>query len=88
MDKPKIGKAYVFVRAKDGAFEHTEFCRNADGSAGFVADGFFHAHEGAIDAWRDALHALADLGFEEMNEAKGRGVLPSEWMPTISQTPG
>jgi hypothetical protein len=83
MDKPKVGKPYVFIRAKpDGAYEHTEFVRHADGSAGFFADGFFHVHEGAADAWRDALRALGELQFEELGAAKARGSVPGHWQPT------
>jgi hypothetical protein len=79
MDNPKVGKCYIFVRSMDSSFEHTEFTRHADGSAGFVADGYTHVYEGSSDAWRDALEALLALGFEEIEEAKARGVVPSNW---------
>ena len=82
MDKPRVGKPYAFVRAKDGgAFEHTTFVRHSDGSAEFEADGFIHGHEGGPEAWRVALQSLAELGFEELAEAKAKGHVPADWHP-------
>jgi hypothetical protein len=82
MDKPRIGKTYIFVRLKNGRLEHTEFCRHADGSAGFVADRNYHVHENHPDAWRGALAELARLGFIEMQEAKASGIVPTDWEPS------
>ena len=83
MDKPKPEKPYIFIRlAAGGAVEHTKYVRHTDGSAGFVADGFFHVHEGHADSWRTALEELIRLGFEEAGEAKARGALRADWEPT------
>ena len=82
VDKPKVGKLYFFVRQKGDSFEHTEFTRHEDGSSGFAADGFFHVHEGNSDAWRGALQALAELGFQELEEARTGGVVPMDWQPS------
>jgi hypothetical protein len=82
MDKPKVGKCYVFVRAKGSSLEHTEFTRHEDGSAGFAADGFMHVHEGGPEAWRGALEELVKLGFEELTKAQSRGAVPADWRPS------
>ena len=37
MNKPRVGKAHIFVRARGGNVEHTMFIRHADSSAGFAA---------------------------------------------------
>lgn len=82
MDKPRIGKPYVFVRARAGGSpEHTTFLRHSDGSAQFEADGFLHGHEGGPEAWRAALQSLIELGFEELAEAKAKGHVPADWHP-------
>jgi len=81
MNKPKIGKVYVFVRRHGDALEHTEFTRFED-SAGFATDGFYHVHENHPDAWRDALAALTSLGFLELSEAKATGMVSPSWQPT------
>jgi hypothetical protein len=81
MNKPKIGKIYIFVRQSGDTLEHTEFIRYED-SAGFAADGFHHVHENHPEAWRNALNELASLGFMEINEARAAGRIPSDWEPT------
>ena len=82
MDNPKTEKPYVFARVNAaGEIESTTFVRHADGSAGFVAEGFLHVHEGDPAAWREALAVLAQLGFKEMREAKAAGWLPHDWQP-------
>jgi hypothetical protein len=86
VDNPKIGKLYTFARRRsDGGVDHTSFVRYADGSAMFVADGFMHPHEGNAHAWKGALEELAQLGFEEVDEAKARGTLPTTWQPSESE---
>lgn len=81
MERPKAEKPYTFVRSRAGEIESTTFVRYSDGSAGFVADGFFHVHEGGPDVWQNALAELATLGFEEIGAAKARGILPVDWNP-------
>lgn len=80
MDTPKAEKPYTFVRLRAGEIESTSFVRHSDGSAGFVADGFFHIHEGGPDVWRNALAELTALGFEDINAAKARGIVPADWV--------
>lgn len=82
MDKPEIGKTYVFVRRTEDGIEHTEFSRYADGSAGFLADQMYHLYEHHPDSWKDALADLEQLGFVEVLEAKSRGIIPQDWEPT------
>lgn len=79
MNKPKIGKPYVFVRRQGQAVEYTEFTRYSDGSAGFTEGGFIRGYDNAADAWRHALADLATLGFDELEEAKARGLVPPDW---------
>ncbi len=81
MDKPKIGKRYIFVRVRGGRIEHTEFVRYEDGSAGFEADGAYHIHECHPQAWQGALQALAELGFVESRAAREQGIISSDWQP-------
>ena len=82
MNKPKIGKTYTFVRKHGDAFEHTDFTRHEDGSAGFVADGHAAIFECHPDAWQRALAELERLGFVELAEARESGFVPAEWQPT------
>ena len=79
--KPKIGKLYYFVRKKNEKITFTEFTRHADGSGGFVADGFYSMHENHPDAWEDAILELEQMGFIEMKEAMSQGIIPDSWQP-------
>ncbi len=80
---PEIAKTYTFVRRKLDGFEHTDFTRHEDGSAGFVANGAAHIFECHPDAWQHALAALAAESFVEMGEARRSGLLPNDWLPTL-----
>jgi hypothetical protein len=82
MKKPKVGKTYTFVRKRGDAFEHTDFTRHEDGSAGFVADGYIAVFECRPDAWQQALAELECLGFIELGEARASGYVPIDWQPT------
>lgn len=81
MKKPKIGKTYTFVRKRGNAFEHTDFTRHEDGSAGFVADGRAAIFECRPDAWQRALSQLAELRFVELSEARESGLVSADWQP-------
>ena len=82
MTKTKIGETYTFGRKRGDTFEHTDFTRHEDGSAGFVADGQFAIFECHPDAWQHALAELERLGFVELKEARETGVVPGDWQPT------
>ena len=82
MKEPIIGKTYIFVRMRGGAFEHTEFTRYEDGSGGFLADGVCSVFECHPNAWRQALAELAARGFIELAEARESSVVPADWQPT------
>lgn len=82
MKEPKVGKTYTFVRKRGAGFEHTEFTRHEDGSAGFIADGHYSIFECHPDAWQSALAKLAERGFMELGQARQSGIVPSEWEPT------
>jgi hypothetical protein len=79
---PEIAKTYIFVRKRKDGFEHTEYTRHEDGSAGFLADGMYRIFECHPDAWRSALAALAEEGFVELGGAQISGLVPPEWRPT------
>ena len=87
MNKPRIGKAYVLVRRQGQAVEYTEFTRYSDGSACFTEGGFIQGNDNAADAWRHTLAHLAALGFEELGEAKARGLVPPDWQAGVAWRP-
>ena len=82
MKQPKVGKTYTFVRKRGEGFEHSQFTRHEDGSAGFLADGHYSIFESHPDAYQRALAALAERGFVELGEARQSGIVPPEWEPT------
>jgi len=81
MNKPKIGEVYIFVRATSNGFEHTELVCYRD-SAGFASNGKYHVFEFTKDPAVDAVSALSQLGFTELNEGKSVGLVPESWSPT------
>lgn len=70
------------MRRRDGEFEHTEFTRHEDGSAGFIVDRAYHVFENHPNVWRDALAKLEQLGFVELQEGRAAGAIPQSWQPT------
>jgi hypothetical protein len=82
MKSPQVGKLCFFVRKRGDSFEHTEFTRHEDGSAGFLADGHYTIFEHHSDAWKQALCELERRGFVELSKARDAGLVPADWMPT------
>ena len=85
MQRPKIGKPYIFVR--DGAagiewFEYTRY--DDDDSAGVSNMRVSYSYDNIPEAWKRALTDLEEFGFTLLAEAVLTGMVPADWEPTAA----
>ena len=82
MQRPKIGKSYIFVRDSAAGIEWIDYIRHEDGSSGFFFQTYALVYDNNPDAWKTALRHLEEWGFVLLGEAERTGMVPADWVFT------
>jgi hypothetical protein len=84
MRRPKCNRVYFFVRAVGDRIEYVELIRFDDDSLTYVIDGKLCEVDEDLGGWRKVVDALQNSGYVEAREAKAKGIIPDNWIPTAT----